>query len=49
MCEWSFRKKDQAVTMDTRAGVKIQEVVQVDPQLIFQRLVTAGTRSDELP
>ena len=42
-------KKDQAVTMDAKSTVNIQnENVQVDPQLLFQRQVTAGIRNDEL-
>ena len=46
---YSFKKKDQTVTMDVKSTVKIRdEEVHVDGQLIFQRLVTAGTRCDEL-
>ena len=46
---YALKKKDQAVTMDAKSTVKIQnENVQVDPQLLFQWLVTAGTRNDEL-
>jgi len=42
--EYTFRKKNQVVTMDTKA-VKIKgDTVQIDPNLLFQRLVTAGTR-----
>ena len=48
--DYTFRKKDQAVTMDTKCSVKFRnEVVSVDPMLLFQRLVTTGIRSDELP
>ena len=40
-----FWKKNQAVTMDTKSTIKIQdEHVHVDLQLLFQRLVTVGTR-----
>ena len=40
-----FRKKDKAVTMDTKSTIKIQdEYVHVDPQLLFQRLLTVGSR-----
>ena len=44
-----FRKKDQAVTMDTKSAIQIHdEHVHVDPQLLFQRLVTIGTKNGEL-
>ena len=47
--EYVFRKKEQAVTMDTKSTIKVtDEVVQVDPNLLFQRLVTAGTRCNTL-
>lgn len=47
--EYTFRKKDQAITIDAKSCVKIRdEEVHVDPQLLFQRLITAGIRSDEL-
>ena len=47
--EYTLKKKDQAVTMDAKSTVKIHnENVQVNPQLLFQCLVTAGTRYDEL-
>lgn len=48
--EFSFKKKDQAVTMEAKKSVKIRdEEVVFDPLLLFQRLVIAGTRCDELP
>ena len=37
------KKKDQAVTLSTSA-----ESIQIDPQLLFQRLVAAGTQNDQL-
>ena len=44
-----FRKKDQAVTMDTKTTMKTQdEYVHVDHQLLFQRLLTVGTKNGEL-
>ena len=44
-----FRKKDQAVTMTVKSGIKIRdETVQIDPQLLFQRLVTVGLRGEDL-
>ncbi len=45
----SFKKKDQIVTMDTSNAIKIcDEVLNIDPQLLFQRLVTAGTKNEQL-
>ena len=41
--EYTFKKKNQAVPIEANSTVKIDgEVVQVDPQLLFQRLVTAA-------
>ena len=48
--DFSFRKKDQAVNMEAKSLVKIRnEEVQIDTIILFQRLVTAGTRSEDLP
>ena len=44
----SFRKIDQAVTLSTSAVKLNNETKQIDPQLLFQRLITAGTRNDQL-
>ena len=47
----TFKKKDQVVTFDTRLSVSVEtgkESVLVDPQLLFQRLSTAGSRCDDL-
>ncbi|KAK6178790.1 hypothetical protein SNE40_011297 [Patella caerulea] len=45
----SFQKKNQAVTMDMKITVKVKGAeIQVDPHLLFQRLVTAGNRSCDL-
>ena len=44
----SFKKKDQAVTLSTSAVKVNNETIQIDPQLLFQRLITAGTRNDQL-
>ena len=46
-----FRKKDQAVTMDTQSTMKTQDEyvhVDVDHQLLFQRILTVGTKNGEL-
>ena len=41
--EHSFKRKDQAVTQGSKSAVKIDgERVQIDPQLLFQRLSAAG-------
>ncbi|WAR03769.1 hypothetical protein MAR_010327 [Mya arenaria] len=49
IAEYSFKKKDQAITMNTQSSVKIGgEVVQVDPQLLFQRLTVAAKASQDL-
>ena len=43
------RKKNQVVTLDTRSSVKNgKESVLIDPQLLFQRLSTIGSRCDDL-
>ena len=44
----SFKKKDQAVTLSTSAVKVNNETIQIDPQLLFQRLMTSGTRNDQL-
>lgn len=45
----SFRKKDQVVTLRSSSAVSIKEdVIHIDPQLLFQRLVTAGKQTDNL-
>lgn len=45
--EYSFKRKEQAMTFGQSNSIKIgKEEVQVDPQLLFQRLVTAGERTD---
>ncbi|XP_022240123.1 uncharacterized protein LOC111085509 [Limulus polyphemus] len=47
--DYTFRKKTQAVKMDVKTCVKIRdEEVHVDPQLLFQRLITAGIRCSDL-
>lgn len=48
--DYSFKKKDKAITLDSRNSVKINgDPVEIDPMLLFQRLLTAGERSNELP
>ena len=49
VASYIFRGKDQAVTMDTKSTIKIQdEYVHVDPQLLFQGLLTLGTKNGKL-
>ena len=44
---YTFKKSKQAVTLGLRSAIKINgESVQVDPQLLFQRLFTVGNRFD---
>lgn len=43
--DYPFKKADQALTLGSKSSIKIKnESVQVDPQLLFQRLVTVGAR-----
>ncbi len=45
----SFQKKEQSVTLDSSNKVKIrEETIHIDPQLLFQRLVTVGRHNDNL-
>ncbi|WAR15643.1 LOW QUALITY PROTEIN: hypothetical protein MAR_005748 [Mya arenaria] len=49
IAEYSFKKKDQAITLNIQSSVKIGGVVvQVDPQLLFQRLTVAAKASQDL-
>ena len=46
----SFKKKNQVVTMASNNAIKLnQELVSIDPQVLFQRLVTAGMSNEQLP
>ncbi len=48
--DYSFKKKNKAVTLGAINGVKIAgEDIQIDPMLLFQRLITTGERSNDLP
>ncbi|MCG8032823.1 MAG: hypothetical protein JAZ03_11700 [Candidatus Thiodiazotropha taylori] len=48
--DYVFKKSKQAITLGARSSIQISdESVQVDPQLLFQGLVTAGDRIGELP
>ena len=44
-----FKRKEQAVTLATKSSIRVEgERVQVDPQLLFQRLVIACMNFDDL-
>ena len=48
--KYTFRKKDQVATMDTKFTMKTADGdINIDPQLLFQRLVIAGTHVGKLP
>ena len=43
LSDFTFKRKDQAVTLATKNAVKVDgESIQVDTQLLFQRLVIAA-------
>ena len=47
--EYTFRRKNQAVTMDMKSSIKIDgNTVQIDPQLLFQRLALAAKATQDL-
>ncbi|CAH3108670.1 unnamed protein product, partial [Porites lobata] len=47
--DYTFKRSSQAVTLTTKSSVRIEsDAVQVDPQLLFQRLIVACNRSDDL-
>lgn len=47
--EYTFKRRHQAVTLGMKSSVKIDgDQIQVDPQLLFQRLVIVAQKCDEL-
>ena len=47
--KYTFRKKHRAITMDSPSKVKIDdEEVNIDPQLLFQRLILVAAQKDKL-
>ena len=47
--EYTFTKKIQVVTLGMKSSVKIdREDIQIDPQLLFQRLITVVQSPEEL-
>ena len=48
--EYTFKKSGHAVTLATKSSIKIDnENVQVDQQLLFQRLILASNQCEDLP
>ena len=48
--EHSFRKRDQVKSMDVKGSIKVKDKeVSVDPLLLFQHIVCAGTTENQLP
>lgn len=47
--EYSFTKSNQAITFSAKSSVKVDgEKIQVDPQLLFQRLIIASQSLDDM-
>ena len=47
--EYTFKRKSQAVTLGSQTAVMIQgEAIQVDPQLLFQRLSIVACNGDDV-
>jgi hypothetical protein len=47
--QYVFRKKNQVITPESKSTIRINgEKVNIDPQLLFQRLVIAGTQAKNL-
>ena len=47
--EYTFRRENQAITMDMKSSIKIDgNTVQIDPQLLFQRLALAAKATQDL-
>ena len=47
--EYTFKRKNQAVTLDTKCQVRINgATIQIDPQLLFQRLTIAAKATESL-
>ena len=47
--DYTLKRSSQAVTLAAKSSERIgSDTVQVDPQLLFQRLIVACNRSDDL-
>ena len=45
---FTFRRKDQAVNLASKNSVRIKDdIVQIDPNLMFQRLASSAAKSDD--
>ena len=46
----SFKKKNQILTMASSYSIKVSnEHINIYPQVLFQRFITAGMRNEQLP
>ena len=43
--EFSFKRKDQAITMRTKNGVQVGEIVQFEPHGLFQKFAVGAERT----
>ena len=47
--EYVFKRSNQAVTLDCKCSIKVHgDVIQIDPQLLFQRLTLVAKSRDNL-
>ena len=47
--DYTFKKNEQAITLASKCAIKIDnELVQVDPQILFQRLILAANSPEDL-
>ncbi len=47
--EYVFKRANQAVTMNCKCSVKVDgDIIQIDPQLLFQRLILVAKSRDDL-
>ena len=47
--DYTFKNNEQAITQASKCAIKIDELVQVDPQLLFQQLILAANSFEDLP
>ena len=49
VAEYTFKRNYQVITLDTKSAIKIDGItVQIDPQLLFQRLTLAAKTTDNI-
>ena len=47
--DYTFKRNDQVITLDTKSTVRIDGIaVQIDPQLLFQRLTLAAKAANNI-